>query len=253
MKDIFNLDGKVALVTGGSKGLGKSMALALGYWGADLVLVSREYKELEETDQEIKEATGRNVYSIAGDIRNKETAEKIVNDAITKTKRIDILINNAGINIRSEFEKIKDEDWNNVMLTNVYGPMYLSRAVVPYMKKNRYGRIINISSMFGVVGMRERVPYCTSKGGIIQFTRALAIELATDGITVNAICPGPFDTEMTRRIVKEEDRIDFNNRIPIGRWGSPNELCGVVVLLASSSSSYITGAIIPVDGGWTAQ
>jgi len=167
--------------------------------------------------------------------------------------RIDILVNNAGINIRKPVEELDEASWDLVQHTNLKAPFLSSRAAARYMKEQRYGRIINISSMLGMVALPERSPYCASKGGLIQLTRVLALEWATHNITVNALCPGPLATELNIPVLSNPQANQFFlDHIPLGRWGRPEELGGAIVFLASDASSFMTGSALVIDGGWTA-
>ena len=252
--DLFRLDDRVAIITGGSKGLGKAMASALAGAGANVVVMSRHLNEAQVTADEIKNSTGRKILALEVDVSQQQQVEQMVNQTLEEFGRIDILINNAGINIRGSIEELKMEDLTQVLNINLIGPILCCRAVVPYMKAQKYGRVINIASILGSVGMPNRTSYSASKGAIIQFTRTLALELAQHNITVNAICPGPFATEMNRPLMDDPQVYQtFASKVPLGRWGEPEEIGGVTIFLASGASSFVTGATIYVDGGYTAQ
>jgi len=252
--DLFRLDDRVAIITGGSKGLGKAMASALAGAGANVVIMSRHLNEAQVTADEIKNSTGRKILALEVDVSQQPQVEQMVNQTLEEFGRIDILINNAGINIRGSIEELKMEDLAQVLNINLIGPVLCCRAVVPHMKAQKYGRVINIASILGSVGMPNRTSYSASKGAIIQFTRTLALELAPDNITVNAICPGPFATEMNRPLMDDPQVYQtFASKVPLGRWGEPEEIGGVTIFLASDASSFVTGATIYVDGGYTAQ
>ena len=252
--DLFRLDDRVAIITGGSKGLGKAMASALAGAGANVVVMSRHLNEAQVTADEIKNSTGRKILALEVDVSQQPQVERMVNQTLEEFGRIDILINNAGINIRGSIEELKMEDLAQVLNINLIGPILCCRAVVPYMKAQKYGRVINIASILGSVGMPNRTSYSTSKGAIIQFTRTLALELAPHNITVNAICPGPFATEMNRPLMDDPQVYQtFASKVPLGRWGEPEEIGGITIFLASDASSFVTGATIYVDGGYTAQ
>jgi len=198
-------------------------------------------------------ATGQHTMGLVVDVTNAEQIESMVSDVVKEFGRIDILVNNAGINIRKPVEELDEASWDLVQHTNLKAPFLCSRAAARYMKEQRYGRIINISSMLGMVALPERSPYCASKGGLIQLTRVLALEWATHNITVNALCPGPLATELNIPVLSNPQANQFFlDHIPLGRWGRPEELGGAIVFLASDASSFMTGSALVIDGGWTA-
>jgi NAD(P)-dependent dehydrogenase (short-subunit alcohol dehydrogenase family) len=252
--DRFGLDGRVALVTGGSKGLGEAMALGLAEAGAKVAITSRHADECEETAQRIIDATGADILALEGDVTDKAQVEANVADTLAHFGQLDILVNNAGTNVRTGTIELPLEDWQRIVDVNLTGPFICAQACLPHMVARGYGRIINLSSIFGAVGFPSRSPYTATKGGLLNMTRAWALEFANDGITVNAICPGPFDTPMNRPL--RDDPVayqTFVSKIPMGRWGDLEELSSVAVFLASEASSYVTGSALFVDGGWTAQ
>jgi NAD(P)-dependent dehydrogenase (short-subunit alcohol dehydrogenase family) len=178
--------------------------------------------------------------------------DNTVERVVAELGQLDILVNNAGINRHSFVHEQSLADWETVMQVDLTGPMLCTRAAVRHMMPRKSGRIINIASILGMVGYPKRGPYCASKGALINLTRCYAVELAEYGITVNCICPGPFDTPMTKGLVQGAVREDFTNRIPMGRWGDPKELVGAIIYLASDAASFTTGSVLAIDGGWTA-
>jgi NAD(P)-dependent dehydrogenase (short-subunit alcohol dehydrogenase family) len=248
--DLFKLTGKVALVTGGSKGLGKAMARGLAEAGADIVISSRHEEELRPALDEILHNTGRRGRLVVADMGRRDDVRKLAQVALDQMGRVDILINNAGTNVPQSIEEIKDEDWERVMEINLSSVMVLTRALVPQMKARRWGRIIHISSVMAFVSKEGRGGYSATKAALVGMTRATALELGPHGITVNCIAPGPFLTDLPGRLLSAEDKEIFARMTALGRWADPKELVAPALLLASDAGSYITGTTLVVDGGF---
>lgn len=252
--NLFKLEGRTALITGGSKGLGLAMASGLASAGADVMLVSRNLSEAMSSASEIQRDYNRRAMAYAADVTVPEEVQAMVDRAVDELGRLDILINSAGINIRAPIEELTPADFQQVMAVNVTGTWLSCRAAIPHLRRSGAGRIINISSALGLVGLAGRTPYTASKGAVIQMTKALALELASASITANAICPGPFLTDMNAAIANTEDGKRFVvGATALKRWARMEEIQGAAIFLASDASSYVTGSVLAVDGGWTAQ
>ena len=251
---MFDLKGNVAVVSGASSGLGKQMSFALARQGASLVILARRIERLEELKPKLLEEGAEKVIALKCDV----TSTKDIEEAAKKTEKefgkVDILVNCAGSSKDKGVTEMSDEEWDFTIATDETSVFKMTRAFAKIMQKNHYGRIINIASMYGLVGNTEihTIAYHTSKGAVVNFTRAVAAELATSGITCNAICPGYFETELTKEVLDTQSFQDFaKTHVPMQRYGKPGELDAAVVFLASKESSYVTGLIMPVDGGYT--
>ena len=255
--DQFRLTNRTALVTGGNRGLGRAMAQALAEAGARVALSSRDRERAQVAAREIADAAGADGERVRGyacEISEAESVQALVDDVVRDLGGLDILINNAGINIRGAIDELAPDEFLQVQATNVTGPWLLTRAAAPHLKQSQAGRVIMLGSILSVIAMPERTPYATSKGAILQMTRALALEWAPLGITVNAILPGPFGTEMNQSLMDDPEKYKaFLSNIPMGRWGEVEEIGGLAVFLASDAASFITGAGLTIDGGWTAR
>ncbi|GAB3884918.1 SDR family NAD(P)-dependent oxidoreductase [Spirosoma agri] len=250
----FDLTGKAAIITGGSKGLGLAMAAGLASAGASVMLVNRNADEGAEAARQLARDFGTNAISYSADITDITQTEAMAKAAMEAFGQIDILINSAGINIRGAIDEVTPDDFNKVLQVNVNGTWLCARAVTPYMKQQRRGSIINLASTLGLVGLANRTPYTASKGAVVQMTRALGLELAPFNINVNAICPGPFLTEMNLPIAHtDEAKVSVLGATALGRWGLLREIQGAAIFLASDAASYMVGSMLTVDGGWTAK
>ena len=250
--DRFRLDGRVALVTGGNRGLGYAIAQALAEAGAAVAIASRTAADAEKAAAALAQLTGRECRGFACDVTKPEEIQTLVDLVIADFGRVDVLVNNAGLNIRGPIEDLTLEQFRSVQETNVTGPWLMCRALATHFKQRQQGRGIKLGSALSIISMPDRSPYSTSKGAVLQLTRTLALEWAPFNVTVNCILPGPFHTEMNRTLSENPEVYKlFLAKIPLGRWGNLEELGGLVVFLASDAASFITGAGIAIDGGWT--
>ncbi len=246
---LFDLTGRAALVTGGSKGLGKAIAAAFAAAGAELAIASRHEEELNSAADDIRRQHGVRVEPIAADLYRRDEVQRLADTAVRRLGKIDILVNNAGTNIPQQIDQIRDDDWDRVLQLNLTTCMALGRAVAPGMKQRRWGRIIHISSIMGLSSKEGRNIYSATKSALIGLARASALDLGPYGITVNCIAPGIFATELPMSILTPEEQAQAAARTALGRWGQPEELAGPALLLASDAGSYITGSVLLVDGG----
>ena len=253
MSSLFSLEGKVALVTGASSGLGRQFALALAREGAKVAIVARRVEKLEGVKAEV-EALGAECFAARCDVMDKESIKEAVAAVKEKFGRIDILVNNAGVGTGSPAESMPDEVWEKTIDTNLNGVYYVAREVGKVMIEQNYGKIINIASMLSYFGGYTVPAYAASKGGVAQLTKALANEWASKNININALAPGYMDTPMNVNLVNDPVRnTEILSRIPAKRWGTPDDMKGSIIFLASKASDYLNGAVIPVDGGYLAK
>jgi len=253
---IFNLGGKIALITGGGRGIGRTLAEGLAGFGCDLVVVDRESENSKDVVNGI-EKKGRKCLFFTADVSDCQAMHEVVEKGVLNFGKIDILVNNAGCNIRRPALEYTEEEWNQILDTNLKGVFFTTQAVGKIMTKRREGKIINIASVMGLVGSppyQNVVPYCASKGGVVQLTKAFALEWAKYNVYVNAIAPGYVKTAIVQPLLDDKEKYEtIINIIPLKRFALTEELIGPVVFLASEASNYVTGHILYVDGGWLAQ
>ena len=248
---IFDLTGKTAMVTGSTKGLGHVTALALAKAGADVAVCGRNQENLEKVSKSIKKL-GRDSAGFFLDVTSKQSVQEGVDQILKHFGKVDILVNNAGVNYRVPVLEFPEEQWDLIIDTNLKGYFFVARAVAPQMIERGYGKIINMSSIFGSTPLPDQLAYSASKGGVNQLTKVMALEWAKKGVRVNAVAPTYFETELVTQIRTDPVRFNFiNERTPMGRWGQPEELEGIIIFLAAPASDFITGQIIYIDGGWT--
>jgi NAD(P)-dependent dehydrogenase (short-subunit alcohol dehydrogenase family) len=247
---LFDLTGRVALITGGSRGLGKAMARGFAQAGADVFISSRSEAELRSSLEDVLDGTGRRGGYLVADMTRREEVKKLARTALERMGRVDILINNAGVNIPQPIDEVTDEAWDQVLETNLTSVMALTRALVPQMRARKWGRIIHISSVMAFVSKEKRNAYSATKAALIGMTHASALELGQEGVTVNCIAPGPFLTEMPGKILSPAEKAEFARTTALNRWADPAELVGPALMLASDAGSYVTGHVLVVDGGF---
>ena len=241
------LEGKVALVTGGARGIGKEIALVLAKEGANIVLCDVNLEEAEQTAGQIKDL-GRECLALKADVTDSKSVEDMVDKILDKYKKLDILINNAGITKDNLILRMSEEDWDKVIAVNLKGTFLCTKIVSKVMLKQRFGKIVNLASIIGIMGNAGQANYAASKGGIISFTKSVAKELAPRGVCVNAIAPGFIRTEMTAKLPEDVQK-RMLSAIPLGRFGEPKDVANLVLFLSSENSLYITGQVIQIDGG----
>ena len=249
MHQLFDLTGKVALVTGGGRGLGRAMAMGYAECGADVFICARTEEQLQSAKEEIAKATGRKVEYAVVDMESRDAVKALAQKALDSMGRVDVLVNNAGINRPQPIDEIDDADWDTQLEVNLSSIMTLTRALVPQMKERKWGRIIHISSILGVGSKEARNAYSATKSALVGLSKASALDLGPHGVTVNCIAPGPILTDLPKSLLNAEQQQKFADMTAMGRWGEPNELIGPALFLGSNASSYVTGETILVDGG----
>jgi NAD(P)-dependent dehydrogenase (short-subunit alcohol dehydrogenase family) len=248
---LFDLTGKTAMVTGGTRGLGEVAAIALARAGADVAVCGRSETDLKRVSEAVTEL-GRSGRGVFLDVTSKESIAEGVDEILQQFGKIDILVNNAGVNHRVPLLEFPEDMWDLVLTTNLKGYFLVAQAVVPQMIKRGYGKVINMGSILGTVALPMQAAYAAAKGGVHQLTKVMALEWAKEGVRVNAVGPTYFETELVTQIRNDPERFNFiNERTPMGRWGYPEELEGILIFLAAPASDFITGQTIHVDGGWT--
>jgi len=249
----FDLDGRVAVVVGGTSGIGRAIAHGLAEAGADVVTTSRRVEQVEATAKEI-EGFGRRTLRIVSDVSDRSSLENLLQETVGQLGRVDILVNSAGRTKRAPTLEFSEEDWNDILETNLTGTLRACQIFGRQMLEQKYGRIINIASLSTFVSLFEVAAYSASKAAVASLTKSLAIEWAKNGVNVNAIAPGVFKTDLNRQLLESTERgKEFQIRTPMGRFGKVEELAGAAVFLASDAASYVTGEVLVVDGGFLAS
>jgi 2-deoxy-D-gluconate 3-dehydrogenase len=251
---VFDLKGRVAIVTGGNGGIGLGMARGLAAAGARVVVAGRNTEKSMKACDELR-TFGGEPCAIDVDVADERSVESLVRQALERCGRIDVLVNNAGINVRKRPEEYTVEEWKRVLDTNLTSAFLCSRAVYPAFRRAGGGKIVNIGSMMSIFGASFAGPYSASKGGIVQFTKSLAVAWARDNVQVNAVLPGWIDTDLTRQARQQVEGLHESvlRRTPAGRWGVIDDFAGIAVFLGGPASDFITGAVITVDGGYSIQ
>lgn len=251
---LFQLEGKTALITGGSRGLGRVFAETLAEAGAKIVVVSRDIDRCRDVASELRQTFHRPMAFAGCDVTKPDQVDGLFEEVQRNVGTIDILVNSAGLNRRNPIQDLGVQDWDDVVDANLKAPFLMARKFGPGMAERGWGRIIHLGSILSAIGIAGRTPYASSKAGLLGLTRTLALEWATRNVTVNALCPGPFKTDMNLELTRDPVRFqEFLQKIPAARWGELDELRGPILFLASDASSYMTGQTLYVDGGWTAQ
>jgi len=250
----FNLTGRRALITGGGKGLGKVIATALAQAGADVAVSARSLADVQAVAAEIAASTGCKTFAVAADVTKDADVRRMAEATEAALGPIDILVNNAGVNVRNPTADYAESDWDAVIDVNLKGTFLCARAIAPGMATRGWGRIVNLGSTLSIIALPHRPAYAAAKAGVLNLTKVLALEYAGTGVTANALCPGPFATEMNRPLLDDPEKFKaLAARIPMARWGELDEITGAALFLASPASSFVTGTSLLVDGGWTAQ
>jgi NAD(P)-dependent dehydrogenase (short-subunit alcohol dehydrogenase family) len=251
--NLFDLTGRVALVTGGNKGLGKAMARGFAEAGADVVIASRHEDELKAALDEILAGTNCRGTYVVVDVSRRDDVNRLARTALERMGKVDILVNNAGMNAPQAIDEVTDETWDRVVEVNLNSAMALTRAIVPQMKPRKWGRVVHISSIMGQVSKERRNVYSATKAALVGLAKASALDLGPHGVTVNCIAPGPFLTDMPMSVLSDAEKKVFAERTALGRWAQPRELVGPVLMLCTEAGSYVTGQVITVDGGYLAR